>query len=198
MTSGDISKVVALMQQWTTVPTHATGGAYDDIFTLLSTLTTNSSISPAELNLLAAVIHATVAYANQGKIKLITGTDPAAGAEIIETVPAGRRWRVLSVGATLVTNGTVANRRVQWVVDDGANEYFRVVVGSNQTASLTIRYTLSAWTSGHTLRLSAMADGPFLGAYLPAGHRLRTITDTIDAGDNWGAPIMLVEEFLEL
>jgi hypothetical protein len=29
------------------------------------------------------------------------------------------------------------------------------------------------------------------------GHRFRTVTNNLDAGDNWGAPQYLVEETLE-
>ena len=59
--------------------------------------------------------------AGAGRLRSITGTDPAAGVEISETVPTGVRWRLLSFAATFVTDGTVANRFPRLQIDDGAN-----------------------------------------------------------------------------
>ncbi len=132
-----------------------------------------------------------------GVLRRVTGADPAAGAELSVTVPTGARWRVLSLEATLVTGAAVANRRVQWVLDDGATEYFRIVVGSDQTASQTVRYTLTMYHSGHTVRILVMVEPLLIVGLIPAGHRLRTVTNLIAAADDWGAPELLVEEWIE-
>src|SRR4051812_18481105 len=48
--------------------------------------------------------------AGAGRLRSLTGTDPAAGVEISETVPAGARWRLVAVRLLLVTSAVVANR----------------------------------------------------------------------------------------
>jgi hypothetical protein len=75
-----------------------------------------------------------------GILRSITGTDPAAGAEISETVPTGARWRLRALAATLVTSATVANRTVSLRVDDGTTGYFGTDAAGTQPASNTIRY----------------------------------------------------------
>ena len=54
-----------------------------------------------------------------GLIRSVTGTDPAAGAEISETVPTNARWILHSFIANLVTDATAGNRRVRLEIDDG-------------------------------------------------------------------------------
>lgn len=135
--------------------------------------------------------------AGAGRIRSITGTDPAAGVEISETVPAGVRWRVLSFWFTLVTSAVVANRTPRIVVDDGALEYFRAGAGATQAASLTQIYDGSpappiANTGGGPIMIGL----PYQQV-LMAGHRIKTSTALIDAGDNYSAPQYVVEEWIE-
>lgn len=131
------------------------------------------------------------------RIRSITGSDPAAGAEISETVPTGARWRLLSFQATLTTDGTAANRQPTIRLDDGTSEFFRSGVNRNHVASTAIAY---AWAIG----LGAFGDSAnAVVGMLPshpmllAGFRIRTNAAAIQAGDNWGAPQLLVEEWLE-
>lgn len=132
-----------------------------------------------------------------GRLRSITGTDPAAGVEISETAPAGVRWRLLAVRFTFATSAAVANRSVSLILDDGVNQWLQVSDNQVQAASLT--HTYVAMESGqiglmggslHTLNLPA-------GVFLAAGSRFRTLTGSMDAGDNYSAPQYLVEEFIE-
>jgi hypothetical protein len=130
-------------------------------------------------------------------MRSITGTDPGAGVEISETVPTGARWRLLALRASLVTDVTVANREAAITFDDGALVYAEFASGANQAASLTRQYTASRQgvrgaAASATSILIAIPD-----LWLPAGHRIRTSTTAIVAGDNWSAPQLLVEEQLE-
>jgi len=132
-----------------------------------------------------------------GALRSIGGTDPAAGAEISETVPAGARWRLQSLRAAFVTDATAANREVAIVFDDGTNTYAEAHSGVNQAASLTRQYTAAV---GGVRGAAATGTGILLAipsVILPAGHRIRTSTTNLQAGDNWGAPRLLVEEWLE-
>lgn len=133
-----------------------------------------------------------------GIIRSITGTDPAAGADVSETVPTGARWRLIALRALLVTDATVANRRPSLVLDDGANIYAQLPGPTDMAASTT-------WTNVWGEGAQAQAGGPIPGSVAPVpathrlltGHRLRTSTANLQAGDNWGVPVYLVEEWLD-
>lgn len=131
-----------------------------------------------------------------GEIEVIAGTDPAAGIEISQTVPTGFAWRLLAVTATLVTSAVAANREASLVLDDGTNIFARIPTSQNHAASLTRRV---GWFHGATP--AAVVTDTTLQAGLPndvilgAGFRVRIITTNLDAGDNWSAPILLVERF---
>lgn len=132
-----------------------------------------------------------------GCIRSITGTDPAAGAEISETVPAGARWQLICLHATLVNSATVANRLPSLVVDDGTTIYYRSIDTGSLTASNTYPISWSAY-GGVAQAAVRMAGAPIpANLLLTAGHRMRTITNGIDSGDNWGAPQYVVEEWIE-
>lgn len=135
--------------------------------------------------------------AGAGRLRSITGTNPAAGVEISEAVPAGVRWRISAITFALTTDATVANRFVGLKIDDGVNALF--VAGSNvaQAASGTTTYTgaagLGAFGNATNALLILLPDN----LVLPAGSRIRTTTAALQAGDDYGAPQYLVEEFIE-
>jgi hypothetical protein len=135
--------------------------------------------------------------AGAGRLRSITGTDPAAGVEISETVPTGVRWRVISFTATLVTDATVANRIPRLQVDDGANVVATVTSTVGQTASVTAAWSWADWGAIPTSLTNANMQPLPANLWLPPGYRIRTLTAAIVAGDNWGAPQYLVEEFIE-
>lgn len=126
-----------------------------------------------------------------GSMSTTTGSDPAAGAELSVTVPAGERWELVSVQASLVTSAVAANRRVVLTVDNGTTVYARIPVGATQAASLTYVYGFIAglgYANGSVLDLNVTTGVPPM--ILEAGYRIRTATVNIDAGDNWGPPIV--------
>ncbi|MGH9411301.1 MAG: hypothetical protein ACRD1V_17845, partial [Vicinamibacterales bacterium] len=112
-------------------------------------------------------------------------------------VPVGARWRVKAITAPLVTSSAVANRFPNLIVDDGAKTVFQVGTDQAQTASTTTTYSIA-----EGIGLEGNSDNVVLGTLpvdlrLPAGFRLRSLTTALDAGDNWGAPQILVEEWIE-
>ena len=127
----------------------------------------------------------------------IAGSDPAAGAEISETVPANTIWSIRSVSAALVTDGTAANRRVRATLDDGSAVYHRVSAGVDHTASLTVQYSwapVGAAAIGVVAVTDATVNVPLPSpSVLAPGDRFITVTGAIVAGDNWGAPQLSVE-----
>jgi len=133
----------------------------------------------------------------RGYLRTVTGTDPAAGSEISETVPTNARWRLLAIRFELVTSTTVATRRVNLVIDDGSDTIFERESPATQAADLTRRYNFAAVGYAETAFTS---DDVVLGIpalILPQGYRVRTSTTNLQSGDNYGAPILMVEEWLE-
>jgi hypothetical protein len=132
-----------------------------------------------------------------GAIRVVTGTDPAAGAECSDAVPTGARWRILSYTATFVADATVINRFPIITIDDGANIQYRGESAEAVTASQTRIFHAAPGT--HRLALVNSHETWLfpIGLRMLAGHRVRTQTNNLQAGDNWGAPQILVEEWLE-
>lgn len=140
-------------------------------------------------------VHAT--HERPGAIRSVTGTDPAAGAEVTETVPAGARWRLLQLSTVLATDATVSNREARIILDDGTTQYFEsgatAVVAASASAAIVL------WRGSFLPSLSSTLRGLNAPEYiiLLAGHRIRTETSNLQAGDNYGAPQLLIEEWLE-
>jgi len=132
----------------------------------------------------------------RGFLRSFTGTDPAAGAEISETVPAGARWRLVAMSMPFITDATVVNRFPTLVIDDGANAYHESSVGAAAVASTTYRLTAGAFGVATAVTPLAYLIPTPADLLIPAGHRIRTATTGMVAGDNYGAPQMLVEEWI--
>jgi hypothetical protein len=133
-----------------------------------------------------------------GWVRTVVGTDPAAGNEISEAVPTNALWRLLGVYCTLVTDATVANRTPALVIDDGSNIVWRGPWTVAQTASSTNNYSIGNSMPAQVWYASTgLLPLPTI-LLLPAGYRIRTVTANLQAGDNWGAPNLWVEEYLTL
>ncbi len=145
-----------------------------------------------------------------GFIRTVTGANPAAGANASDAVPTDAAWRLLAYTIVLVTDATVANRRTDLVVDDGTSTNRRAIVmnptSSSQAASLTRTWTFQRGNSsiaaggfagfGDTQTL-IMNDSIVEHGRLTEGYRLRTVTDSLQAGDDYAAPSFQVEETIE-
>jgi hypothetical protein len=130
------------------------------------------------------------------KPKIVTGADPAAGQEFSVTVPTGEVWEVLSLEATLVTNATAASRYVQIIIDNGTTEFARVGSPVAQAASQTILYTASPLVGAmpSSAPSNAMVMNLPVQLLLP-GYRVRSVTASLQTGDNWGAPVLYVVKY---
>ena len=132
-----------------------------------------------------------------GRVQTMGGTDPAAGAEISETVPAGEVWHLRAIRFTLVTSATAATRVVHLRIADGSNVYFECIANASQTASLTRQYsgqptqTTITDTTGTEIIIPIPAN-----LYLNTGWTISTVTTALQAGDNYQAPTMLIENFI--
>lgn len=128
-------------------------------------------------------------------VESVLGTDPAANTELLDTVPDGTVWLLLSYAVTLV-QGATQTPQPTLVIDDGTHVVYQGVMASTaQNASVTCRYfaapglTLSAGTA-NTVAYSPIPSG----LLLPAGSRIGTSTAGKGANSNYGAPSILVIE----
>lgn len=133
-----------------------------------------------------------------GALRSITGTDPAAGVEIAETVPLRARWRVIALQATYVAGIAVANRSPRLIYDDGATAFCTSPTESPIVASET-RLCVSSDASAVVVALDGIGAWWMPGQHrLSASARIRTVTTNLQAADNWSAPQLLVEEWIEV
>lgn len=132
-----------------------------------------------------------------GNIRVVTGTNPAIGAEISETVPAGAHWRLFGCLLTLATGPTVANRTVLIIIDDGAAEAMRATAAGAQAASATTIYSFGSFGTNLGPTGGCVASlFPDVITMLP-GWRLRTTTAGFQADDDYSAPALYIEEWLQ-
>lgn len=131
--------------------------------------------------------------------KRVTGADPAANAELGDTVPAGKSWWLLSVTVALVQGATQTPQPIL-VIDDGATSIFESIGSSTaQAVSTTCQYTWAGDVQltgqvGATTNVHSVAPLP-QNLLLPPGYRIRTNTVGIGANSNYGAPSYFVIEF---
>lgn len=133
-----------------------------------------------------------------GFLRSIAGTNPAAGAEVSETVPTNARWRLYGINFSLVTSADIGDRRVRLLVDDGTNMLMEFACLATQAASLTRYYKFHGNCESQTGFINAsLYTRLFPPSPLFQGWRIRTATIGMFAADDYGAPRLLVEEWIE-
>jgi len=132
----------------------------------------------------------------RGQMRAVIGGAPAAGAEISDTVPAGRQWILRAARTSLTTSAAVANRDPSLIVDDGAGNIMAQSVDSTLITA-TQTFALS-WAAGFAFVAGAVAISiPWVNeCRLLPGWRIRTSTNLIQAGDQYAAPVYMVEELI--
>lgn len=134
-----------------------------------------------------------------GYIRQVTGTMPAAGANISETVPAGARWELQTLNVVLTTNATVAARSPLLFIDTPAN----IIAVSGQIGSVPASTSFFVQWATNTQNQAALIGGLLQGPIpspwaLTAGQRFRTVTLNLQAGDQFVTPFFVVREWLEV
>lgn len=137
--------------------------------------------------------------AGKGFVVVVSGSNPAAGSEILQTVPTGRLWRVRGIKFTLVAAAAAASRRVhlQFYVG-GAIDYFETFAATDQIISETKEYhclplgSAAANTAGNSIYIPLPPD-----LILGEGDQIATLTDNLNASDNFGAPQFWIEQLFE-
>lgn len=131
-------------------------------------------------------------------VRRLTGSQPAFGAQILETVPVGARWQLLSFLAGLVTDATAVVRQPILTQRSGGSLVAESIIAGGVPASIGANVT---WAPGLTSQTDA--TGVHLHTAFPtdnkllAGDQLQTSCNNMQAGDRWTAPNFLVREWLE-
>ncbi len=137
--------------------------------------------------------------AGGGVVRHVIGTDPAAGANVSEAVPAGARWTLLAFQARFQTDATVANRRLVLEFISPAVFIFGSAQPNVQTAGQDV---FNYWAGGMPLASVIASDALVAGlpidlVLLPQQEiRCRAIGGV--AGDDFLAPVLTVREWLEV
>lgn len=131
-------------------------------------------------------------------VQFITVATPAAGAEIVQAIPAGEAWRVLALFGRLTTSATVATRYADLRLDRSTalnQNYFRDGIVSGQAASLFWDYT---WALGCSVVVNNTGNGrvlrPFPDLIMRQNEVISTLTLNLQAGDQWSLIQLLVEK----
>lgn len=134
-----------------------------------------------------------------GFLHSVNQPNPAAGADFTFTVPASARMRVGSFAAIFTASVAAANRNVQIIIDDGTavDIYWIHDLAVSITAGQTINVagTTTNSPTGIVTTIQSVVLPPNL--VLPVGHRLRSQTQNIQAGDQWSAIWFGMEEWLD-
>lgn len=130
--------------------------------------------------------------------RIVVGSQPAAGGEILETVPAGARWELVTLSTRFTEAGGVS-AIPKLVFDDGAGHEMCSIDAVVGAATTTLTYSWMAGLGYAPTGQNGLRVGTALpiGLRLLAGHRIRTITTLLAGADQYTAPVMLVREWLE-
>ncbi|MGB2711404.1 MAG: hypothetical protein WBC33_07790 [Conexibacter sp.] len=134
-----------------------------------------------------------------GYVRHVTGTDPAAGINMNESVPTGARWRLLAFVSTLLTDANVANRRPLLGLSVSGQTRVRVPAPATIPASTQTNFwwaldLIGATANGTVDIVTGLPDAPVL----LAGDIINVQVSGFQAGDDWAAPAFAVEEWLEV
>lgn len=128
-------------------------------------------------------------------------TNPGAGADWFVVVQSNVRWRIRSILATLTTNATVANRQVTVFASQGGTKFFVGPAVQNIPAGTVAQVTamgVSPVVAADTTKVMIPLP-PDLILTGTAGfvQTLGVLTGNIQAGDQWSAIQVFVEQWLD-
>ena len=133
-----------------------------------------------------------------GRLKVITGADPAAGAEFTVTVPTNRMWKLLSVRCLFVAAAGGGTRKPHLVLNDGSNDFadYPPTDGADASQSLFFMFAPLGAASPSNSDNDLMVNIPG-NLSLPEGFVIKSLTEGFAGGDNWATPFLFVEEYMQ-
>ena len=133
----------------------------------------------------------------RGRVVMAVGSDPGAGVDVVITVPANRPWHFLGVHGTIINSATVATRRTYMqVTNTGGDVLFNLYSPDTTVASAEHEYYFFPWGNAN---VEQIAEQHYISIpptmFLPADAVITISMISKQAGDDFGAPIYLYEEF---
>lgn len=131
-----------------------------------------------------------------GAMRPIVGTTPAAGADVVDVVPAGRLWILQAVRLLFTAAAAVANRSVSLAIDDGAGHVMAQAADSTlivATQVVSICFAPGLTSPGAPLQHNV---GWVEQCRLLPGWRITTSTANIQVGDAITIPVYMVQEYV--
>jgi hypothetical protein len=136
----------------------------------------------------------------RGAYSVIPGAPPGPGAQLSYTVPAHARWHLHQLYCRLTANGVVGVRRAILQGSDAAAQQRWVSVAPYQQNALeVVDYTWMPGMAHETTLLpgTTTAGLPWPHELIP-GSILQTFVAGGTGGDAWGAPILCIEEWIDI
>ena len=134
-----------------------------------------------------------------GGINRQNQANPGAGLDFSFQALAGQRWRVQSLVGTLTTSAAVANRQVHALVQDsGGNTTWNSAALAVQAASTAVTYTFGPGLTPQTTTDGVAIVGLPSNLIMGNSNKIVTLTTALQAGDQWSAINMNVEQWLDL
>jgi hypothetical protein len=132
-------------------------------------------------------------------VRTIIGTAPGGGADIVETVPNGARWELLSVRAVLTLGGAAAATSGYFSIDDGTNIYAQVRTGNSGGLGTVNPFVWSQDVQPNNVTVSGGQFNllPLTPNRMLAGHRFTLANDNAAGQKTWAAPVYNVKEWQE-
>lgn len=122
--------------------------------------------------------------------------NPAAGTNWTRTADKGAMWLVRGVTFQLVTAVAAATRVVGLSLVEGDDTRFVTAAATGQIASLTRRYSAYPGSAPGVDSTVAISVGwPHDGLIMPVGTTLSSVTDAIQAADQYQAIVLDVLEY---
>ncbi len=139
-----------------------------------------------------------------GRIYELGGADPAAGAECIDVVPTGLRWKLRAYQVVLAAAAVAITRTPNlYVLDLGGTLIVYRAAGGTWTTGQTETGT---WIFGNGANVDAAAVAIGVTTYniaisvllpvLQSGDIIATITTNLQGADDYGAPQFTIEEWV--
>jgi hypothetical protein len=130
--------------------------------------------------------------------RMIIGTQPALGAEINESVPTGARWRLASLRVNFTTSATPGSRQARLLLNFGGSEFLTIPLSRLTPANQGDGYEWAVGFPEDAVSWLGYGLGPLVKDMdLLGGTAIRTQTTFLQAGDQYGAPNLYLDEWLE-
>lgn len=132
-----------------------------------------------------------------GNIRAFTGTAPAVGAVISETVPTNARWKLRAIQTTLFTSAVAGARQVDVRITVGGFIVLECTSNVTQGPGTLAQYVFSLNPQRFAIADTEYEQPLPPDLWLPQGSTIVVEARGMDAGDGFNAPHLYVEEWLE-